>query len=417
MHMSACLLTPTLFALGQHIEKNSATPVSTISTKEIAYTPFAQGNWQYLIRRNADYSYMKNSVSGQSLGHQNELGFNLGANYFVQQGLGVGLELDARWQGTHYATDNTSSRWMLYGDAMYGIPINPDFNLYGKLSVGVGGEHTSYTSGNTSGSSSDNLFGFKVAVGAPIRLFDRGPIYLTPQFGYDYCHTSFSGGSEKDNGFRLGLSLEAYMGCPDFMCDGHHGFALSKGIYQPGLSFIDFSTRGHFGFGTDKTSYDASSSTSQQNYTNESLKIGYDYYILHNIAIGGSLELGGSSQKDKNSGYKTTSGNWMVTPMVTFNLPADNGWNNAFLMAGVGFGSEKTTLHSGNTSSSDKTNIFNYYALIGYNDFFAKRLAFTPKIGYEWNTFKDVGSGIKEKSNGIEIELGVRLFLGNKWKY
>ena len=417
MHMIAGLLTSAIFVSAQPllIEKKTASPVLAVGSMDTGYTPFARGNWQYLLRRNAGYSYMKYSQNGQKLGHQNSLGFNLGANYFVKQGLGVGLELDAMWQGSHYTTDNTSSRWMVYGDIMYGRPLSQNFNLYGKLSVGLGGEHTSYKAGSVSSSSTDNLFGYKIAIGAPIRLFNKGPIYLTPQLSYDYCHTSFDGGSEKDNGLRFGLSFEAYMGCSDHMCDSHHGFSLSKNIYQPGTGFIDFTSRGRFGFGTEKTTY--SGSTQQENYSSESVKFGYSYYVLRNIAIGGSLELGGSSQKDKNSNYKVTGSDWMITPMVTLNLPVDNGWNNSFLQAGVGFGSEKTTVNSGSSSSSDKTNIFKYYALVGYNNFFGKRLAFTPRIGYEWNTYKDTDTGIKQKGNGIEIEMGVRLFLGNKWRY
>ncbi len=413
------LLVPVLFcpAQSRHPEQTTATGSSTISSRDIEQLPFARGNWEYQIRQNAEYSYMKNSESGQSLGHQNSLGFNLGANYFVADHIGVGLELNTKWTGNHYLSDNTTSKWMGWADVMYGLPLSPDIDFYGKLSVGLGTEKATYKSGSTSSSTTDNLFGYRIGVGAPIRLFDKGPLFVTPELSWDYLHTSFDGGHENDNGLRLGLCLEAYMGCNQFSCDCHHGFSLSHNVYQPGTSFIDFSTHGGFDFGTLKTTYTGSSSVQEESHSREMLDAGYSIYVLPNFAVGGSIAVGGTSEKDKNSSAKVTTGNWMITPMLEFNLPVDNGWNNSFLKLGVGFGSEKSTSGSGSNSSSVTDNIFSYYALVGYNDFIARRLAFVPRIGYECNTFKNTSTDVKEKSNGIEVELGLRLFLGQKWKY
>jgi hypothetical protein len=414
---TASLLSSSLFLFAQ-VEKTSSSPASTITSREINNIPFARGSWEYLIRQNVEYHYFKNTQEGQSYGHQNEFRIDIGADYFVANRIGIGLDFDADWTGYHYQSDNTSSLCMAYGNIMYGIPVNQNFNIYGKAAIGYGTQTIKYKSSGTSTSTKDNIYGYKLAVGTPIRFFERGPVYLTPQVSWNYLSTSFDGGKEKDNGLRVALGFEAYMGCRDFMCDCHHGFSLSKNIYQPGTSFFDFDTRGNFGFGTLKTTYSGSSAGSQQqNYSLESIGLGYDVYILHNIAIGGRVEIGGNSQKDKTTNIKSTTGRWMITPMVEFNLPVNNGWNNTFLKAGVGFGSEKNSTSGSSISSSLKYNIFSYYTLIGYNDFIAKRLAFTPKIGYEWNSFKNTTTDIKQKSSGLQLEFGMRLFLGAKWKY
>ena len=61
-----------------------------------------------------------------------------------------------------------------------------------------------------------------------------------------------------------------------------------------------------------------------------------------------------------------------------------------------------------NSSGSNdlKYNISNYCFNLGFNDFFGKHIAFTPKIGYEWETFKNTETDVKTKHSGFEFSLG-----------
>jgi hypothetical protein len=89
--------------------------------------------------------------------------------------------------------------------------------------------------------------------------------------------------------------------------------------------------------------------------------------------------------------------------MITINAPSKNCLRNLFLEGGYGFGTEKFT--SGSTTNKDK--LTSFCVNLGYNDFFSNHLSFTPKIGYEWRTFKDDNTNIKTKEHGLEIGLGV----------
>jgi hypothetical protein len=91
--------------------------------------------------------------------------------------------------------------------------------------------------------------------------------------------------------------------------------------------------------------------------------------------------------------------------MITANLPADNCWNNLFLQVGYGFGSQKNS--SG--PSDNKYSLSNYCVNLGFNDFFGRHIAFTPKIGYEWETSKNEDTDIKNKWSGLEFGLGASL--------
>jgi hypothetical protein len=132
--------------------------------------------------------------------------------------------------------------------------------------------------------------------------------------------------------------------------------------------------------------------------------------LLDNLAIGAGLHLGTRVEDPKNSNNKYTRSSWEIMPMITVNLPMSGGWNNTFLQLGAGFGSAKVKTESGSTTTEQKDKTSSYCLWLGYNDFFAKNLAFTPMVGYQWVTDKDSDSGVKQKHRGFDFEMGVRYF-------
>jgi hypothetical protein len=407
------LLIPSLLVLAQTktpIETTSANQNATLSQKDLDQLPFAKGNWEYRLMKNVGTDYQNNSEGGQSLGHQDEFNLNLGANYYFADGLAAGLNLESSWKEVHTLPDisTNTNKWMINADFKYGVHLSPNFNIFGMASVGVGTENTTDKSAGNSTSFKDNLFDYKLTVGAPFRVFGTAPIYLTPQVSWDHLSTSFDGGKEIRSGLRVGLDFETYLGRNDFYCDHSHGFNLSKNIYEPGTSFLEFSTGGQFAFGTLKTTYSGSGSEQQENYSNECLDFCYGNYILPYFAVGAGFRFGGTELKDKESDDKTTTGKWMFSPMVVLNAPVDNGWNNSFLQFKVGFGAETNTSSGGTNSSTEKNNIFGYSGMFGYNDLVARKVAITAKIGYEWNSFKNTDTDTKQKSNGPAFEMGTK---------
>ena len=158
---------------------------------------------------------------------------------------------------------------------------------------------------------------------------------------------------------------------------------------------------GDFGFGNSKFEY--GSNESKTDISGGSLEFEYGHYIIPYLALG--AEINWASQVAKQGSSKDKSSSILFTPMLTGNLPVENCWNNLFLQTGYGFGQEKTVSGFG----TNKENITTFCVNLGFNDFFGKHISFTPKIGYEWETFKDPDTDIKEKWSGIEFSAGVSL--------
>lgn len=95
------------------------------------------------------------------------------------------------------------------------------------------------------------------------------------------------------------------------------------------------------------------------------------------------------------------------------NLPVSNGWNNFALEGSVGFGSVKTENKTGSNTITDKQNILQYGFNFCYNDFFTKKLSFTPKIGYSWGSIKYTDEDEKGTTRGLYVGVGVRKFFAD----
>jgi len=367
---------------------------TNVSSEEIAKLPFTRNFNEFTIQRNFNYTRTKPDNSDD---HSTNIDLKLDYNRFVVDHVGLGVEVNLSSFKAEYGNSTSKTvDWIAYGNLIYGTSFD-NFNLYGKLSVGVGKSTDKYGSTTTK----DDLFGYKFEVGSPVHLFNDGGNYITPFIGYDFLQRKSSNVKFTDNFFELGFRFENYSPCSAYSCDCHHGRSFSRGAYDQGRSFIGYSSMGDIGFG--KSKYKMGSNSVENDLSGGLFNLEYGYYVIPNLALGAGLSWDYQKQESGSTDYKSSS--LLFRPMITANLPVDNCWNNLFLQGGYGFGVEKNT--SG--SNDQKSNLTNYGVYLGFNDFFGKHIAFTPKIGYEWATSKEDNTDIKEKSSGFEFGLGATL--------
>lgn len=404
------LLLHTMVATGQLTQKDAPTPTSNISDKDLKDIPWQHGKWQSYVVEKLNFSHLNIKQNGTDQGHVDDLNLDLGTNYFVADHFAIGLELIANVNVTKndpYKTSNTN--WMAFANFTYQTSINHDLDVFGRAGIGYGGVTVKQTvSGNTT-KSTDNLFGFQVEAGLPIRMYKDGPLYFTPKLFYHWNNEKFDDGKETQSSFGLSLDLETYLGCKEMICDHGVNYAFSKNAYDRGRSYLGFSTDGIAEFGTSTTKYDIGGE-SKINFSNTALNAEYMYYVMKNFALGAAVDFGNQVQKNSDADYKVTSQSILFSPMLEVNMPAEKGWNNLFLRGGYSFGSEKNESTSGNVTNTDKSTLTKFCVGIGYNFFFHKRLSFTPIIEYEAETAKNKDTDLKETRRGVELGIGVRAF-------
>lgn len=411
------VLPAIVFSQGNDKLKSTAASVTTVSAKELENLPHNKGNWQFILRQNINYSNTNSYYGGEKVGRSRNLGINAGANYFFANHFAAGIEIDAdmlKNVNVLSGSENSSTNWMLYGNFRGQTRLSQGIDIYGQAGVGFGKATFKDTYMGSTNSSSDNLFGIKVEVGAPIAMYGNSFAHITPYIAYDRSTASYDDSKDTESGVRIGARLEAYLGCRDVSCDMRHGFRLSKNMYRRGNSFLDYTTSGYIEFGNSSSSYSGGNNpVSESNFTNSMLGVQYQYYIADNFAIGAGLNYGSASTKNKSSDNKYTWTTYLVSPAFTLNLPVSNGWNNFALEGSVGFGSVKTENKTGSNTITDKQNILQYGFNFCYNDFFAKKLSFTPKIGYSWGSIKYTDEDEKGTTRGLYVGVGVRKFFAD----
>jgi opacity protein-like surface antigen len=396
-------------------QKNRSTTaaVSTITKETIERSPFSRNIWEYTILiPNVQYNHQNIKTNDIDQGSQSQFALDLGANYYVADHIGIGVELltDVSVFKSPNNSKSNNSSWMTFANLTYGTTSGNDFNFYARAGIGLGGVKNKYTpaTGNAITDKSD-LFGYKLSVGFPIQL-NNGVTYFTPEFGYRYQREKFAGGTETDNRFGVNLKLETFLFCKEMQCDSKMHHAFSSGAYDQGRSYLGVSTSGMVGFGNLKTAYDNNFPSSKETYSLGSLDACYKYYVVRDLALGAGIEFGNSVYKN-GSNSKSTNSNFLFMPMVELNIPSDNpGLSNLFIMGGYGVGMQKNEFKNGNNTSTVKYSSAEFCAGLGYNFFFHKGLSFTPTIGYDMSTLKNKTTDIKTKYSGIELEFGIRKF-------
>ena len=265
-----------------------------------------------------------------------------------------------------------------------------------KLPLDLVTAKTTYTNYPTDNS---ELFGYKFEIGSPIHLFNGGGNYITPFISYNFLQEKTNGDTYKVNGFDFGFRFENYSTCSAYQCDCKKGRRLSANMYDQGRSFIGYSSMGDYGFGGTKSEpgdYETDISGGSFNFE-------YGYYVTKGIALGAGLDWRGIAEKDDYG--KTTNSALSFRPMITLNAPTKDCLENLFLQVGYGFGYDKTKTGSSET----KYNTSDLHINLGFNHYFGKYLAFTPKLGAQWETFKNTDTDQKSKQSGFEFGLGCSL--------
>lgn len=417
-HILLCIVMLSLFysqLQAQKIKKQEvSSSVSTVSAEEIKQLPFSARNWEFTIAKtNLALSHQNIKANGIDQGSQTNFLLDVGAHYYVADHIGVGAEF--------YWNNNTSksngnkqsvSSWMSYADLTYGINVSSNVNFYARAGVGVGGVVNKYTPSNGSSTkSTGDMFGYKVNLGAPIRLEQNGNTFLTPEIGYWFNREKFDGGTQNDNRFGLGLKLETYLSCNKASCEATSSYRKLHAMYEPNRSFLGVSTQGGFYFGNTTTRYDMNLPESKQKYSLADLSVSYNYYFIKNLSGGLDLNFSNSVYKNTMTDYRQTNTVFSVAPMLELNLPVENHClNNFFIRGGYSFGTLKSEFKSGNSTNTDKYSVGTFCAGLGHNFFFKKGLSLTPVFEYDWTTYKNKDNDQKEKYTGPNFSMGVRKF-------
>lgn len=375
-----------------------------VEKTQVPVSPFSKGDFWFNTGNNFWFDH-DNIKFPDNQGHENSFGLNYNMLYFPADHIGVGLDLATNRDNTKYDMyTSLSSSTMLYLDGLYGSKLNKNANIYVKAGLGLGGERSK--DGSTSNENTYNDFGANLEIGAPYSLCNNSSIYFTPRLGYEYTHSSGNNYTDKSSGIYLRTGFIASLPCSAYAHNCDEFDEYSENEYVQGSNFIGgFSTFG-FGMGNDKSTYPGESGyqgyTSKSSYSNLTLDVQYFRYIFNNFAIGTTLDLYSSMNKDKDNQSKQSQFNWNFSPQVEANLPVKGSFHNTygFLEAGIGNSNYKTV--SGSFTSTTKDGLSDMSLGVGYNLFFTRSYAFTPYVDYRWNMIKDQSTKATTNVNGVE---------------
>lgn len=383
----------------QKTDKQTTSSVSIVSAKDLEKLPFSRGINNFTIQQNFGFSHRKPENSDNNT---SSIDLKLDYNRFIVDGFALGAGIDFSSDKTEFGANEIKNTEVIFsGNAIYGHTFNGNFNLYGKASVGFGSAKTTYT-GTPSTISKGDLFGYSLEVGTPIHLYSGGGNYITPFIRYGHLQHKEGGEKNSINQFSLGFNFQNYSASSGYQCDCKKSRGLSANAYGQGRSFIGYSSMGNYGFGKFKTEF--GNLSDETDISGGEFNLEYGYYVARDIALGAGLSWSNSSEGEGSD--KDTESEFSFMPMITLNAPSKDCLENLFLQGGYGFGVHK--FESG--SSENKFNTTNLSINLGYNLFFGKYLAFTPKIGYESETSKHTENNVKTKQSGFQVGFGCSLY-------
>ncbi len=419
--MKKQLLVFTVFFLvvnnglkAQKTKRVNETPsaISTVTKKDLDAIPFQRNMWEIANTvPNLGISSQKIEVNGNDAGKQSNFLLDVGAHYFVTNGFAVGAELE---YGSNTFKNNgnksVNSTWMAYADLTYGININPEFNLFGRVGAGVGGAVSKYTPNTGTGNKfTSDLSGFKFMVGAPFRLDEN--VFITPEIGWSSTKEKFDGGTQTENGFGLGIGLNSYLRCNGASCASTKAYRTQHTMYDVNRSFLGVTTRGGVSFGDSKTKYDNNFPNDEQKFSRYDLSANYNYFVARNLSLGLGANINNSYFKNTMSNFSNSFLGYEFGPNVEFNLPSENRIvNNFFVRAGAAVGGQRYESKSGNNETVTKYSTSDIYGGIGHNCFFGRKLSLTMILDYGSSTIKEKDADDKEKLNGLNFSVGIRKY-------
>lgn len=376
----------------------------TSPLKKAFNDPFRKGTFSFINRANASYQHYK-STPGERDKHAN---FQAAAdlNYFFLNHFAIGL--DARYSSTNH-TDGYSDifhSWQAYLNLTYGRAIIPWVGIYARVGGGIG--HSKSEQNIASGGIAEltvlnaDYNEFHGSLGFPIAAEAGSPLFVTPYFNYSVQKTTTDNNhSITDNGFTFGIRLESYLNAVTTKLTDR---PADRAYTQQGKSFLEFNTGAGLSSSTRKESQGSIAFAPVKRKSN-SITLGYNVFVLDNLAVG--LTLGWASSNVENPGSAPAKiSSFLFQPMITGHVPVNGPLHNLFAQIGYGWESAKVF---GNKEKRT------YFPLrIGYNFFLGKNISLTPKFGYERDKSDHTTAGGVYTNSGIVGEIGVRGYIGRK---
>ena len=331
------------------------------------------------------------------------------AVYFFMNHIGIGL--DASFLSNHSNSPGSKqslTSWSVLPSVTYGRMITDRIGGYIRFSGGPSRSRSYLKNSITPRIFESKFTELRGTLGFPILLERGSELYVTPYFTYGQVEGDAEIHHIRDVNRNFGFRLESYLPT------GKSGPSqkrseLSAGRYKAGNTFLEYSTSSGF-YSTTRHERQGDIQFGDVKNSGKQIGIGIGTYFMDNLA--GLLELGLGSTKMGNvqSTYKTS--NFNIHPTISAHAPVDGPLNNLFLQAGYNY----THTNLGGTATQNK-------ALLGlragYNFFFTRSLALTPKVGYETGR-ETLKAGRNDnrvsKVSGPAAELGIRAWLNWKWK-
>jgi hypothetical protein len=395
--------------------------------------PYQKGNFHFTLNQRMDFKFLSHKVEGEKQYSIYDSYVDLWTAYFLTDH----FALDVGFHHSKYVekndTKNIDASNMIFLGGLYGGQIQ-NFNLQAYTGIGLGASRYQYSEDYTE---KDMDLLYLLEVESPINISGSCQGYLTPGIGFAYSRSSWKGeegnemynpgGSDKDTYFFFDVDLTFFMPRTDFNCDIRDGCTQSSGKYQKGTNLIGVESFLHFDIGNYKVDYDETEGSYYTDYEETYNCFDFDalwyYYVLKNFAVGLDLDVDFDHYKDKEGDFTYRSSEFIFIPSLMYNLPLDGCLNNLFANGGFGFGFDKSNYSNGYESKTTN-NILAWYLGAGYNYFFGKHLALTPKLTFESDTYKPKDSesngerGVlsehKYTESGFVLSFGLSYFFNQK---
>jgi|GEM_PF-7035685 len=358
---------------------------------------YQKGDWVVDLDRILNFSSNEYRTNDVKTYDRTRLRLNLGTTYMLSDHWGVGLDVDlgsTKWEngGEEKITD-----WSVMGSALYTNNISNQLAFFARLGVGYGMEKIEETN-PTFEQETNNLF-IRGAVGVPIQIGD-GPIYASPYIRYTRSMLDVDDEEGTINKFGLGANMQGYMNCGMMPKPNNVGTR-----YNAGNHYFSYYTKAMFGFGDEEWEGPGGGTVYEQDFSDGHLKFDYRYFFINNVYAGLDFQL--QTETYKGSGYKETFTGILVKPRVGVQLPVAAPWNNTFVEAGVGFGTDTYKDKFGGSSFEEKEKVFAYDVSVGYNFAVNNWMFISPRIGYGYTRHKDEASPANEyERQGIMFSAG-----------
>jgi hypothetical protein len=389
--------------------QNDAAKQATTGANANAY---AKGNWRMPLMQNLRFGFYSTEFNDVKYSKESNLDLNLQADYFVADGWAIGAGLNFSLGKTELENVDVESKetdWEADVSVLYGMPIKGN-ELYWnvRLGFGFGGEKDKDKTPSNTTEDKLNYIKYGLTTGLDIRNGNSN-VFINPWIGYDIKNINYENDDEEDlNRFSFGVRLVSSMACREYTCDHKTNCNLSRNMYNQGRSFIGYTTKGMFSFGSSEFTEANNAGSDEVKQNAGHIRFDYNYFIINNVALGAMGMFQYAKDKGDDVDFEFSSRSFSIGPKVTAHLPVENCWRNFFGEVGVAFGSSKVESKSGTFSSEQEESLTNFWGGVGYNFVVSPNLSFTPIADYVSRKSKDKDTDGEAKTTGVNVRFGLR---------